>query len=136
MPSTTIPCLRYKEAPKAIDWLCEAFGFERHLVVPGENNTIAHAQLSYGDGMIMMGTARDDEHGQLVKTPAEIGGVGTQCVYMIVPDTDTHYEKAKATGATIVMDIRDEDHGGRGYGCKDLEGHLWYFGSYNPWADH
>ena len=54
--STIIPTLRYKDAPKAIDWLCKAFGFERHLVVPGDNDTIAHAQLRYGNAMIMLGS--------------------------------------------------------------------------------
>lgn len=135
MPTTIIPSMRYADAPKAIDWLCDVFGFKRHLVVPGENNTIVHAQLSFGDGMIMMGSVRDDEHGKLAKTPADTGGVQTQCIYMIVKDTDAHYEKTKAAGATIIREIQDEAHGGRGYGCLDLEGHLWYFGSYDPWVE-
>jgi uncharacterized glyoxalase superfamily protein PhnB len=130
-----IPTLRYREAAAAIDWLCAAFGFERHLVVPGEGGTIAHAQLTCGNGMIMLGSAADDEFGRLQKTPVEVGGVGTQSPYVIVPDADAHYERAKAAGAVIVYDIRDEDYGGRGYSCRDPEGHLWNFGSYDPWAD-
>ena len=50
-----IPCLRYRDAPKAIEWLCETFGFTKQMVVPGENNTVMHAQLSFGNGMIMLG---------------------------------------------------------------------------------
>jgi uncharacterized glyoxalase superfamily protein PhnB len=53
---TVIPALRYRDAAAAIDWLCRAFGFERHLVVPGENGGIAHAQLTMGNGMIMLGS--------------------------------------------------------------------------------
>jgi uncharacterized glyoxalase superfamily protein PhnB len=53
---------------------------------------------------------------------------------VIVPDADAHYERAKAAGAAIVYDIRDEDYGGRGYSCRDPEGHLWNFGTYDPWA--
>jgi uncharacterized glyoxalase superfamily protein PhnB len=52
---------------------------------------------------------------------------------MIVPDPDAHYARAKAEGAEIVIDIKDEDYGGRGYTCRDLEGHVWTFGSYDPW---
>jgi uncharacterized glyoxalase superfamily protein PhnB len=132
---TIIPTLRYRDAPAAIDWLCRAFGFEKHLVVPGEGGTIAHAQLTFGNGMIMLGSARDDEFGRLQKTPAQVGGVGTQSPYVIVADADAHYARAVAAGAEIVYPLKDEDYGGRGYSCRDPEGHLWNFGTYDPWAE-
>jgi uncharacterized glyoxalase superfamily protein PhnB len=54
-----------------------------------------------------------------------------------VDDADAHYARAAAAGAEIVLDIVDEDYGGRGYSCRDPEGHLWNFGTYDPWArDH
>jgi uncharacterized glyoxalase superfamily protein PhnB len=130
-----IPTLRYRDAAAAIEWLCAAFGFERHLVVPGEDGTIAHAQLTFANGMIMLGSAREDEFGELQKTPREVGGVGTQSPYVIVPDADAHYARAVAMGAEIVMRLKDEDYGGRGYSCRDPEGHLWNFGTYDPWAE-
>lgn len=133
--ASIIPTLRYRDAAEAIDRLCRAFGFERHLVVPGEGDTIAHAQLTCGNGMIMLGSAGDQDFDKLQKPPADVGGVGTQSPYIIVPDADAHYERAKAAGAAIVYDIRDEDYGGRGYSCRDPEGHLWNFGTYDPWAD-
>jgi uncharacterized glyoxalase superfamily protein PhnB len=137
MPSknapTIIPTLRYRDAAAALDWLCRAFGFEKQLVVPGEGNTIAHAQLTFGNGMIMLGTARDDEFGKLQKTPEQVGGISTQSSYLIVSDVDAHHARAVASGAKIVYPLRDEDYGGRGYSCLDPEGHLWNFGSYNPW---
>jgi uncharacterized glyoxalase superfamily protein PhnB len=131
--ATVIPCLRYRNAPAAIDWLCEAFGFERQLVVPGESGTIAHAQLRFGNGMIMLGSATDCEFGRLMKQPDETGGAETQCAYLIVTDPDAIYAKARAAGARIAIEIKDEDYGGRGFSCYDLEGHLWNFGSYDPW---
>ena len=134
--ATIIPALRYRDARAAIDWLCDAFGFERQLVVPGEGQSIAHAQLGFGNGMIMLGSARDDEFGRLVKTPAELGGAGTQSAYVIVEDADAHYARATGAGAEIVIEIKDEDYGGRGYSCRDPEGHVWTFGTYDPWADH
>ena len=88
--SVIIPTLRYSDARAAIDWLCDAFGFEKQMVVPGEGNVIHHAQLRFGNGMIMLGTARDDEFGKLQTTPGTAGGVGTQSPYIIVTDVDTH----------------------------------------------
>jgi uncharacterized glyoxalase superfamily protein PhnB len=132
--STVIPAMRYRDAPAAIDWLCRAFGFEKHLVVPGENETIAHAQLIFGNGMIMLGSARDDEFGRWVKPPREIGGTGTQSAYVIVDDVDAHFARAKAAGAEIVTPVEDQSYGGRLYSCRDPEGHLWSFGSYDPWV--
>src|ERR1700722_9165936 len=93
--ATIIPALRYHDAPAAIEFLCAAFGFEKHFVVPGEAGTIAHAQLTYGNGMIMLGSARDDEFGRLVRPPRETGGVATQSAYIIVGDADAHYARAK-----------------------------------------
>ena len=132
--STVIPAMRYRDANAAIEWLCKAFGFERHLVVPGENGTVAHAQLSFGNGMIMLGSAREDEFGQRVKPPRETGGIGTQSAYVIVEDADAHYAQANAAGAEIVMEVEDQDYGGRLYACLDPEGHLWSFGTYDPWS--
>jgi uncharacterized glyoxalase superfamily protein PhnB len=132
--ATVIPCLRYRDAPAAIKWLCSTFGFEEDLVVPNPDGTIAHAQLSFGNGMIMLGSVVDSEYGRLIKQPDEIGGAETQSAYVIVTDADAIYQRAKAAGATIVLDIKDEEYGGRGFGCRDLEGRLWYFGTYDPWA--
>jgi uncharacterized glyoxalase superfamily protein PhnB len=128
-----IPTLRYRDAPAAIEWLCKAFGFEKHLIVPGENGTIAHAQLTFGNGMIMLGTLRSDEFDRLTKAPSLVGGT-TQSPYIVVTDIDGHYARAKAEGTTIAIEIKDEDYGGRDYSCTDPEGHLWNFGSYDPWA--
>lgn len=131
--ATVIPGLRYRDAPAAIEWLCRAFGFEKHLVVPGEGGTIAHAQLAFGNGMIMLGSVVDTEFGRLMKQPDEIGGAETQSAYLIVSDADMLYGRAKAAGAKIVLEIKDEDYGGRGFTCRDLEGHLWSVGTYDPW---
>lgn len=129
--STIIPTMRYRDAAAAIDWLCEHFGFTRHLVVDDGQGGIAHAQLTFGNGMIMLGSARDDAFGRL-QQPAGSGAV-TQSPYIVVSDIDAHYSRAVAGGATITMEIKDEDYGGRGYSCRDPQGQLWNFGSYDPW---
>ena len=132
--ATIIPCLRYRNAALAIDWLCDTFGFVRHLVVPHPDGMIVHAQLSFGNGMIMIGTVAPNEVGRLMKQPDEIGGCETQSPYVIVTDVDAIYTRAKEAGAMIVNEIKDEGYGGRVFSCLDLEGHLWNFGTYDPWA--
>jgi uncharacterized glyoxalase superfamily protein PhnB len=131
--SPLIPCLRYRDAVKAIDWLCAAFGFERHLVV-GEAGVVHHAQLSLGNSMLMLGSVIDSEYGKLMRQPDEAGG-NTQSIYLVVADADAAYAKAKQAGARIATEIRDEDYGGRGFSCFDPEGHLWNVGSYDPWNE-
>ena len=133
--ATLIPVLRYRDAPAAIEWLCKFFGFEKRLVVPNDDGTIAHAQISFGNGVIMLGSVQKNEaeFGRLMKQPDEVGGAETQSVYVVVTDADAAYASAKAGGAKIAIEIKDEDYGGRGFSCHDLEGHLWSFGTYDPW---
>jgi uncharacterized glyoxalase superfamily protein PhnB len=134
--STIIPALRYKDAPAAIDWLCRAFGFEKHAVYPSPDGTIAHAQLSFGNGMVMLGSLnKDAPNSKLLTQPGEIGDKETQTPYLVVSDCDKVYATAKAAGAQMVIDIRDMDYGGRGFTCRDPEGHIWSVGSYDPWAE-
>lgn len=132
--ATIIPSLRYRDATAAIDWLCDAFGFARHLVVPDGAGGIAHAQLTLGNAMIMLGSGRDETYDRLLRSPGEAGGV-TQAPYIVVADADAQYARARRAGAEIVMEIEDWDHGGRGFGCRDPEGHVWNFGTYDPWAE-
>lgn len=122
------PALRYKDAPAAIEWLGKAFGFEKQFVVPGENNTVAHAQLRLGAGMIMMGSGGKPDP----KNPWATEKYGT---YAVVTEIDAHYARAKAAGAEIVRPIADTDYGSREYSVRDCEGHLWSFGTYDPYAE-
>jgi uncharacterized glyoxalase superfamily protein PhnB len=122
------PALRYKNAPAAIDWLGKAFGFEKQFVVPGENNTVAHAQLRLGAGMIMMGSGGKPDP----KNPWATEKYGT---YVVMKEIDAHYARAKEAGAEIVRPIADTDYGSREYSVRDCEGHLWSFGTYDPYAE-
>jgi uncharacterized glyoxalase superfamily protein PhnB len=132
--ATVIPTMRYNDAAAAIEWLCTAFGFEEHFVLPGEDDIVVHAQLVFGNGMVMLSSARESEFDNLQKPPGALGGAVSQSPYIIVEDADKHYARAVAAGAEILMEIRAEDYGGRGYSCRDPEGHVWNFGSYDPWA--
>ncbi|HJU07302.1 MAG TPA: VOC family protein [Rhodanobacteraceae bacterium] len=132
---TVIPSLRYRDALAAIDWLCRAFGFEKHAVY-AEGMVVQHAQLTFGNGMVMLGSADNESAwGKRIAQPDEIGGRETQACYVVVADCAAHYEHARAAGAQIVDELEPKDYGGSGYSCRDLEGHLWSFGDYDPWAD-
>lgn len=126
-----IPALRYRDATKAIEWLCEAFGFRRKMVVPGDGGRIAHAELTLGNGMVMLGDA-ETEFGNLVEAPGS-SKRSSPAIYVVIDDVDAHYARAKEAGAQIVFDIKTQDYGGRDYTVLDLEGHVWTFGSYDPW---
>lgn len=134
--STVVPCIRYRDAPRAVEWLCQVFGFTPHLIVPGENATILHGQLTLGDGMVMLGSlSNQNEYGKLIVPPQEIEGAQTQTVYLVVEDADQVYARVKAAEGTILIDIVDQDYGGRGFTCRDLEGHVWSVGTYDPWQE-
>jgi uncharacterized glyoxalase superfamily protein PhnB len=128
---TVVPTLRYRDVPAAIDWLCAAFGFEKHLVVAADDGSVRYAQLAFGDGMIMLGSVEDSLDG-LMTQPDQTGGLETQVCYLFVDDARAHCARAKAAGAAIVLDIEDETSDGRGYSCRDPEGHVWNFGTYDP----
>lgn len=132
-----IPNIRYADAPRAIDFLCNAFGFERQSVYFDEHDRriVHHAQLLWHDRMIMIATAMDTEHVRTarMKTAAEAGGA-TVGLYLIVEDVDAHAKRARAAGADIFDGPNDKDYGGRGYSARDPEGNVWSFGSYDPWA--
>jgi uncharacterized glyoxalase superfamily protein PhnB len=132
--NTIIPGHRYRNAPAAIDWLCRVFGFERKAVHEGENGMIYHAELTLGNGMIMLGSGKDDESGRAFKSPAELGGIETRSLYIVVPDADAAHARAVAAGANIATPLHDTPYGSRDFTVKDPEGHTWNVGTYDPWA--
>ena len=128
---TVYPALSYRDAPAAIEWLKEAFGLKEMMVVPGENGSVAHAEMSIGNGVIMLGSAKP-EFGW--SSPLDLPAVN-QSVYVVVDDPDGHYARAKSAGAEITRELETTDYGSRGYSAKDIEGHHWSFGTYQPSAN-
>jgi uncharacterized glyoxalase superfamily protein PhnB len=119
------PALRYRNGSAAVEWLGRAFGFEKHMLVPGPQGNIAHAQMKLGSGMIMLGSG---QHG----SPNDPWNEVPQGVYVQVEDVDGHYARARAAGAEIVRPLQDTDYGSREFSVRDPEGHLWSFGTYLP----
>jgi len=115
----------YKDPAAALDFLEAAFGFERRMVITDADGNIAHAEMDFGDGFIMVG----GEWGDHTASPASTGGKNTQGVHVkLKSNIDEHCAHAKAAGAEIVRELTDEFYGDRVYLAKDLEGHVWSFG--------
>ena len=135
--STVIPCVLYRDAPAMIDWLCSTFGFTKKSVFADDAGRVMHAELTLGAGMLMVAsTPKPEERGEwarLIRQPSEVDGIETQSPAVNVADPDAVYARVKQNGGKIVLDIETKHYGGRGFTCRDPEGHLWHIGSYDPW---
>jgi len=128
---TIFPILRYNDARGAIRSLCATFGFVELFAVPESGPIVRHAQLKLGTNIIMLGSVRPNEH---MASPQMLGAC-TQALCVYVDDLDAHFERARSAGAEILSPPTDTDFGAREYHARDLEGHLWTFGTYRPDAD-
>jgi uncharacterized glyoxalase superfamily protein PhnB len=138
MRHAIIPCLRYEDAPSAILFLCDAFGFlPKAIYTDDEDQRIVHhAQLLLDGNMVMLSSAQPGQVQETYhwRTTEGAGGI-TMCVYAVVGDLDGHHDRARAAGAEIVTEPHDnEGYPGRGYTARDPEGNIWSFGSYDPFA--
>ena len=127
-----LPLARYRDLGAALDWLSKAFGFEKQVAVSDADGQVIYAQVTYGGSMMMLGAVRDTDLDGLMRQPDEVGGVETQSCYVVVEDADEHHRRAVEAGAEIVLALKSDGLGRRGYSCRDPEGHLWSFGTYNP----
>ena len=128
------PGVYYRDAAGMIDWLCQAYGFEIRLKVEGEGGSIVHSELTFGDGLIMVGAERSGAARRFetdTLSPLSAGS-NTQNLMVYVDDVDAHCAHARAAGARIVAEPELHDYGDdywadRSYGAIDPEGHLWWF---------
>lgn len=120
---------QYRDARAAIDWLAKAFGFVPLMVHAGDDPAVvAHAELRLGDAIVMVGSTG----GSIGHILSPGGAPQVQSLYVVIDNPDEHYARAKAAGAEMLIDLHDADYGSRGYTCRDIEGHVWSFGTYRP----
>jgi uncharacterized glyoxalase superfamily protein PhnB len=130
-----MPCLLYDDAPGAIDFICNAFGFTR-LAIHADGATVHNAQLAYDGNVVMLSSGSRDGRDQFDMTPiGNLNGRSPMCICVVIDDPDAHFETARAAGARIITEPHDNDYGGRSYEARDPEGVVWSFGNYDPWAD-
>jgi uncharacterized glyoxalase superfamily protein PhnB len=114
----------YKDPWAALHWLERAFGFERKMVITDKDGKLAHSEMRFGNGYIMVGPEWFD----YTVSPASIGGKNTQGIHVHLPEgIDAHCERARAAGAVILEEPADQFYGDRTYRARDLEGHVWTF---------
>jgi len=119
-----IPSIIYKDNRAALKWLGHAFGFEASEVLTAANGDIVHAEMSHGDGVIMIGS----EFAEWAASPASIGGKNTQRIHVrLERGVDEHCARARQAGAAIAMEPADQFYGDRCYMAVDPEGHHWTF---------
>ena len=122
--ASLFPAFRYADAPAAVAWLERAFGFERHAVHEDGEGGIAHAELRFDNGVVMLGSAKPPDPANPWTTEPGI--------YVAVDDVEAHFARARAAGAEIVRPLAATDYGSKEYSARDLEGRLWSFGTYRP----
>jgi uncharacterized glyoxalase superfamily protein PhnB len=117
--------LSYKDPKAALAFLEKAFGFEPLMILTDAEGAIAHSEMGFGDGYIMVGGEWSDHH----RSPANLGGKNTQTVHVhLHEDIDAHCARARAAGAEIVQEPSTQFYGDRTYRARDPEGHIWTFG--------
>ena len=126
---TVIPVLPYRDVRAAIAFLTSAFGFAEKASYRAPDGSIMHAELTLGNGMVLLDALKETGFSRLLARPDEAGGV-TMSVYCVVTDADIHFAHASGAGAEIVRAPVTRDYGGRDYTAKDPEGHVWTFGTY------
>ena len=125
--ATVVPWRTYDDAHGAIAFLESAFGAERHVFETADDGSVAHAELRFGNGIVMVGSAKPD-------LPATRGaGAPGEGIYVVVDDIEAHYERARDAGAEIVSELRDLGYS-REYSASDPEDNRWHFGTYQPLA--
>ncbi|HEY4320954.1 MAG TPA: VOC family protein [Gemmatimonadales bacterium] len=118
--STVVPVLTYDDVGAAIDWLCAAFGFAERLRGAGPGDTVSHAQLSFGNGDVMLGTSKA---GFNVPRPGDL----SVYVHVRVEDVEMHYARTEAFAAKILLPLATYPYGERQYTVEDIGGHRWTF---------
>ncbi len=132
---TVIPSVLYRDANAGIEWLKTALGFTEHVVYRNASGAMEHAELLFGNGMIMVGTAGlNKEAAAWHALPGEIGNRVTGLAYLIVKDCTPVWQQARAAGAEVLLPLRTMSYGGQAFTVRDPEGHVWSLGEYDPWA--
>ena len=130
MASAFTPVIFYQDPIAALKWLEAAFGFETSMLAVDDAGRVGHAEMTFGESVLDVGgewASAELLGPAAMKSPASLGGAGTQFIRVDVSDIDGHHERARAAGARITQVPTDQFYGARTYRALDLEGHVWNF---------
>jgi PhnB protein len=114
---TVTPYLVVSDADAELAFLKAAFGAVEVNCQRNPDNTVAHAELTIGDSLVMLGQA---------------GGPWkprTAALYLWVEDVDATYARSLEAGATSESEPEDKPYGHRNAGVIDLGGVTWWIGA-------
>lgn len=128
---TIIPLLKYDDAPAAIEWICRHLGFSVRLLVEGDDRHVAHAQLQRGDSVVMVSSTSTGEPS--LASPRALGGSAV-VIYVVDPEVEPLYAVLSRTGVEVLGPFERDPHGIGRFQVRDIEGHIWSFSDYSPFA--
>lgn len=129
MKQTVYPSLAYEDAPVAITWLHDTFGFTTEMLIPDADGAVVHAELTVpGGGRFMLLSTTNST--RRTRSPRSHAGT-SQSVYVVIEDVDSLYQRVNEHEATIFNPLHDTSYG-REFCCLDIEEHIWTFGTYQP----
>jgi len=114
------PYIFYEDTGAAMEFLERAFGFQERLVTKDDEGNFRHVEMERGNAVVMIGSPPGH------KSPNHLGQV-TVGIYVHVNDVDDLFRQAKAAGADVDGEPKDEAYGVRSFGARDPEGHQWWF---------
>ena len=117
-----VPLLTCSDIGTEHDFLVTVLGFTSGGIERMPDGTVVHAEVTAGSRRIWL--HRADPGDNLV--PPRLSGSAAGGLVIHVTDVDAHHERARAGGADVLYEPRDEDYGQREYGVRDPEGHLWW----------
>jgi uncharacterized glyoxalase superfamily protein PhnB len=123
------PYLTVRSAEAALDFYQRAFGFETRLTVPGPEGKIGHAEMTWRDGLIMIGPECPSNKGANAPAASKVRSPVTMYVYC--DDVDALFARARAAGATAEEAPQDMFWGDRMCRLVDPDGHIWCFATWS-----
>ena len=118
------PYITVSDARRAMDWYVQVLGAQRRgEPVVNPDGTIGHAELGFGDAVLMLAEASDLWPDVPVRAP-DSPATFSHTLHLEVSDVDGTTERARDNGATVERPPSDQFYGRRA-AIVDPFGHRW-----------
>lgn len=120
------PYLIVRGAAEAIDFYTRAFGARERMRLPMPGGLIGHAELEFGDSVVMLADENPDWG---AVGPQTLGGTPVS-VLLYVENVDALYQQAVDAGVKVVKPLENQFYGDRSCHVEDPFGHRWSLASH------
>lgn len=115
------PYLVVDGAAQAIDFYTQVLGAGERMRMGGPDGKIGHAELQFGDSVVMLA----DEYPDMGYVgPKTVGGTPVT-IGVYVEDVDKTFDAAVKAGAKALRPVEDQFYGDRSGQIEDPFGHRW-----------